>query len=258
MIRAFTESAECARMAASGRPDPLRIPGRRPGWLGGVNLTPYRQRRARLARRRCVFEWLAAAAAGGVAVLAVIGWQAFERTRIDARRAAVERTLAQLAAPLAEHAALLRDQDERRKGAAQAVALSAPLQHLRDLLDALSFEPGDGVVLQQLRHREHETALLATSAGSVGSAGSAASEWLARLVAIRGVKGSEVSDLHRANATPAANASASAAHAADAAGLRSAPSGSGPIEFGARLLWTDPPQKTARRPSDTQPSRGAQ
>ena len=61
------------------------------------------------------------------------------------------------------------------KRAARAASLSEPLTHLLDLLEALSFEPGDGVVLQQLRQREHETELLATSRGHLASA-----EWLKR------------------------------------------------------------------------------
>ena len=159
-------------------------------WLGGFNLLPYRQRNARLARRRRLLEWFAAALAGFAAVFALIGWQAFERARLDAQRESIEQSLAQLAEPLAEHARLLRVQDEQRKGVARAMNLSEPLTHLRDLLDALSFEPGDGVVLQQMRQREHETELLATSRGHIASA-----EWLKRLSAIRGVKGAEVSDL---------------------------------------------------------------
>jgi type IV pilus assembly protein PilN len=140
-------------------------------WLGGFNLLPYRQRNARLLHRQRLLEWLAAALAGFAAVLALIGWQAFERSRLDAQRASIEQSLTHLAVPLAEHARLLRAQDEQRKGAARAMNLSEPLMHLRDLLDALSFEPGDGVVLQQLRHREHETELFATSRGHIASAG---------------------------------------------------------------------------------------
>ena len=60
-------------------------------WLGGFNLLPYRQRNARLARRRRVREWIAAALAGCGAVLALAGWQAFERARLDAQRASIER-----------------------------------------------------------------------------------------------------------------------------------------------------------------------
>ena len=175
-------------------------------WLGGFNLLPYRQRNARLARRRRVLEWLVAALAGCAAVLALAGWQAFEKARLDAQRASIEHTLTGLTAPLAEHATLLRAQDELRKHAARAASLSEPLTHLLDLLDALSFEPGDGVVLRQLRQREHETELLATSRGHIASA-----EWLKRLSAIRGVKGAEMSDLHRptTRGTAAAEASVS-------------------------------------------------
>ncbi|SOE62382.1 type IV pilus assembly protein PilN [Burkholderia sp. OK233] len=197
--------------------------------LGGFNLLPYRQRNARLARRRRLLEWFAAALAGFAAVFALVGWQAFERARLDARRASIEQSLAQLAMPLAEHARLLRVQDEQRKGVARAMTLSEPLTHLRDLLDALSFEPGDGVVLQQMWQREHETELLATSRGHIASA-----EWLKRLSAIRGVKGAEVSDLHRSTPRSGSVAAASA---------------TGPIEFGAHLRWGDPPKKTAHTSS---------
>lgn len=194
-------------------------------WLGGFNLLPYRQRNARLARRRCLLEWIAAALAGCAAVLALAGWQVFERARLDAQRASVEQSLTQLTGPLSEHAKLLQAQDEQRKGAARAITLSEPLTHVRDLLDALSFEPGDGVVLQQLRQREHETELLATSHAHLASA-----DWLKRLSAIRGVKGAEVSDLRRSASRNGAAATASE---------------TGAVEFAARLRWDDPLEKTA-------------
>jgi type IV pilus assembly protein PilN len=161
-------------------------------WLGGFNLLPYRQRNARLARQARVREWIAAALAGCAAILALAAWQAFDKARLDAYRASFEQSLMQLSAPLAEHAKLLRTQDEQRNNAARAASLSEPLQHLLDLLEALSFEPGDGVVLRQLRQREHETELLATSRSHLASA-----EWLKRLSAIRGVKGAQMNDLHR-------------------------------------------------------------
>lgn len=195
-------------------------------WLGGFNLLPYRQRNARLARRRRVREWVAAAFAGAAAVLALAGWQAFEKTRLDAQRASIERSLARLAVPLAEHAALLRAQDESHKNAARAASLSRPLTHLLDLLEALSFEPGDGVVLRQLRQREHETELLATSRGHLASA-----DWLKRLSAIPGVLGVEMNDLHRPTTRGSAPADESA---------------SGPVDFGAHLRWDEPAPKAAR------------
>ncbi len=212
-------------------------------WLGGFNLLPYRQRNARLARRRCVLECVAAAFAGCAAVLALAGWQAFEKARLDAQRVSIEQSLAQLTVPLAEHAGLLLAQDKQRTGAARAKALSEPLTHLRDLLDALSFEPGDSVVLQQLRQREHETELLATSRGHLASA-----EWLKRLSAIRGVKGAEVSDLHRSASRGSAVAGTGA---------------TGQIEFGALLRWDDTARQTAhvagsaaQRPVKSEQSRG--
>lgn len=214
-----------SRLLSSKTSPPTRkMPFAKP-WLGGFNLLPYRQRNARLARRRCLREWLAAALAGAAAVLGLAAWQAFEKTRIDTERTSIERSLTQMAVPLAEHAKLTRAQDQQRKDMARAVSLSEPLTHLRDLLDALSFEPGDGVVLRQLRQREHDTELLATSRGHLASA-----EWLKRLSAIRGVKGAEMSDLHR----PVSRGHASADESV-----------SGPIEFGARLRWDDPVPKAA-------------
>lgn len=212
--------------------------------LGGFNLLPYRQRDARLARRRRVLEWIAAVCAGFAAVFVLVAWQAIGRARLEAQRVSAEHTLTHLSAPLAEHATLLRTQDEQRQNVARAKSLSDPLTHLRDLLDALSFDPGDGVVLQQLRQREDETELLATSRGHLASA-----EWLKRLSAIRGVKGAEVSDLHRSVPRGGALAPASVA---------------GPIEFGAHLRWNEPAQKVARlagsttqRPMKSEQSRGA-
>jgi type IV pilus assembly protein PilN len=118
--------------------------------------------------------------------------------------------------------------------------LSDPLTYLRDLLDALSFEPGDGVVLQQLRQREYDTELLATSSGHLASA-----EWLKRLSAIRGVTAAEVSDLHRSTLRGSASAAAGA---------------NAPIEFGAHLRWNGALQKTdkpAPRPVKSEQSGGA-
>ncbi|MGF6774536.1 Tfp pilus assembly protein PilN [Paraburkholderia sp. GAS199] len=168
--------------------------------------------------------------------------------RLDSQRVEVERILSTLSAPLAEHASLLHAQDERRKAVASATRLSAPLVHLRDLLDALSFEPNDGVVLQQLRQRIGETELLATSRGDLASA-----DWLKRLSAIRGVKGADVDDLHRATPHGGASAIAGAMNATSA------------MEFAARLRWDGPPashndhtpRSTAPAPHKSEQSGGA-
>ena len=140
-----------------------------------------------------MLEWGVAAIAGCVGVLFFAGWQAWEKARLDTQRATLDRSLQTWSTRLAEHAALLQARDEQRKGAALAMTLSEPLTHLRDLLDMLSFEPGDGVVLQQLHQREYDTDLLATSQTHAASA-----EWLKRVSALRGVKGADVSDLHPA------------------------------------------------------------
>ncbi|WP_085489252.1 fimbrial assembly protein [Paraburkholderia susongensis] len=191
-------------------------------WLGGFNLLPYRQRNARLARRRCQRDWLVAACVGAAGVLVLAGWQAFDKMRLDARRVSAEQALTQLGAPLAEHTKLLRAQDDLRKNAARATSLSAPLTHVLDLLEALSFEPGDGVVLRQLRQREYETELRATSRSHIASA-----EWLKRVGAVHGVRGAEMRDLHR----PAARGGAADKTA------------NAPVEFDARLRWDEPPPK---------------
>ncbi|WP_144151179.1 fimbrial assembly protein [Paraburkholderia sp. BCC1885] len=222
-----------ARMSAAGRPV----------WIGGFNLLPHRQRNARLARRRCLIEWLAAVLVGCAAVLTIVGWQAFERTRLDAQRAATERELASLAAPLAEQARLRRDAEEQGKRAARAVVLTEPLTRLLDLLDMLSRVPADGVVLQQLKQHAHETELLATSTDPVAS-----SLWLKQLSTIRGVRSSEVADLH-----PLAQVGRAASAVAG-----------GPVEFVARLQWGEATKDAGQlsatasaRPPASDKSRGA-
>lgn len=187
-------------------------------WIGGFNLLPYRRSNARRARRRCLIEWLVAALFGCAALLGTVGWQAFERARLDTQRTSSERVLAQLTAPLAEHARLSHDMDERGKRATRAVALARPLTRLLDLLDTLSGMPAEGAVLQQLRQRIHETELLATSNDPVASA-----VWLKQLSTVRGVISSEVTDLH-----PLARAG----HGAQAGGADA-------LEFAARLRWDE-------------------
>ena len=165
------------------------------------------------------------ACVGVAGVLLVAAWQTFVAAQLDARRAADGHALTRLAAPLAEHAKLSQAEQERSKNAARAASLATPLAHLRDLLEALSFEPGDGVVLRQLRQREYETELRATSSGHIASA-----LWLKRLGAIDGVQGAEMRDLHR----PAGKAGASTEQSIG-----------GAVEFDARLRWGDPPSKVA-------------
>jgi Tfp pilus assembly protein PilN len=157
---------------------------------------------------------------GGVAVLVLAGWQAFDSARLDAERVSVGRSLAQLKAPLAEHSRLVREADDRRARAALSEALSAPLIPLLDLVGVLSDESTDGVVLLELRHRAHETELRGTAKDH-----SASAEWLKELAAVRGAKGSELGELHRTVATGS---------------RRDAPPTDREVDFTARLRWTDP------------------
>jgi type IV pilus assembly protein PilN len=96
-------------------------------------------------------------------------------------------------------------------------ALAKPLVHLLDLVDALSRESSDAVVVKQLRHRERDTELLAMSADHAASA-----PWLNRLAALRGVRDSDLSDRR------------SAASATDSPAA---------IEVTAHLKWDGPPEK---------------
>ncbi|MBN3755078.1 fimbrial assembly protein [Paraburkholderia sp. Tr-20389] len=159
----------------------------------GFNLLPHRQRDARLARRRRYIEWTGAALCGCVAVALLTTWQAFERSRLDSERSAVGRELAALASPLAEHGRLTEEARNERLQNERAAALSEPLVHLLDLLDALSQESSASVVVRQLRHRERDTELLAASSDHAASAA-----WLNRLAALKGVKDSDLGDVHRA------------------------------------------------------------
>ncbi|WP_329958910.1 fimbrial assembly protein [Paraburkholderia sejongensis] len=194
--------------------------------MGGFNLLPYRQRNARLARRRCLRDWGVAAGVGAAAVLALAGWQSLAKARLEARRESIEQALTLLAAPLAEHTRLQRARDEQRANAARAAVVGVPLAQLRALLDALSYEPGDGVVLRQFRQREHETELLASSGSHLASA-----EWLKRLAAIRGVEGAQMRELRQ----PVARGGAATAQAPGAL-----------VEFDAKLTWSGPPAQGAR------------
>ncbi|MFC0402185.1 fimbrial assembly protein [Paraburkholderia rhizosphaerae] len=199
----------------------------RPVWIGGFNLLPHRQRAARRQQRRRVIDALAAVALGCIAVLALAVWQTVDRARLDAQRVSFERSLAQLAAPLAEHARLTRDIHDARTRAAHAATFSEPLAQLAALLDELAAEPRERVLVRQLRHRDHETELFALAADHAAPA-----SWVKRLGAIRGVKDADVKDLRRA--TPARGAVENASDA---------------IGFSARLYWNSSRELAARRPA---------
>ncbi|MGF6758458.1 Tfp pilus assembly protein PilN [Paraburkholderia sp. GAS42] len=208
-----------------------RHPVARRGKPGGFNLLPYRERDRRRARQRCVLEWIGAAFVGGIAVLILAGWQAFQGARLEAERATIEHSLAQFAAPLAEQATLLRDAKEREARAAQAGVSSASLTHLLALMEALSEDDAadsGGVVLQEMRHRPHETEFRAMAGDHVAPAA-----WLKRLAAVPGAGNVEMSELHRTQPGIAQPASSPAR---------------GQVEFAARLRWAGTSDEPKRPP----------
>ncbi|GAB7521864.1 fimbrial assembly protein [Paraburkholderia sp. 2C] len=210
----------------------------RPVRAGGFNLLPHRQFAARRERRRRIVEVLAALVVGCIAVLMLAAWQAVERVRLDGQRVSLERSLAQLSAPLAEHKRLARAAEDMRTRAAHAAMRSEPLVHLLSLLDALGRESDDKVVLQQLRQRERETELLASARDHAVPA-----SWVKRLAAIHGVKDAEVKEQRRATVP---------AHG-------DVQNASGEIEFSARLYWAGAHEPAARgnAPAAARPVRGA-
>jgi len=195
--------------------------------MGGFNLLPYRQRDARLARRRCAMEWFGAAMAGALAVLAFAGSQWFVGAQLDAQRASIGRSLAELATPLAEHARLVQADADRRARAILAETISLPLVHLLDLLDVLSGESANGVVVQELRHRPEETQVRATATDHIASAA-----WLKQLGAVRDATGVAVDELHRTVAGPQGDVSATLAQ----------------VDFAARVRWPVPPTGSRHPP----------
>ena len=195
--------------------------------IQGFNLLPHRQRDVRLARRRRYIEWAGAVLCGCVAVALLMMWQTVERSRTDRERSAVEQQLAVLASPLAEHARLTGEASRERLQNERAATFSEPLVHLLDLLDALSRESSESIVVKQLRHREHESELLAASDDHAASAA-----WLNRLAGLKGVKDSDLSDVHRA--TNVADASTA-------------------FEVTAHLKWDGAPEK-AKAPAATSPN----
>jgi len=161
--------------------------------VGGFNLLPWRGREVRRLRRRRALEWLIAAFVGCACAAPVAGWRVWQRVQADAERRAVERSLAPLRAPLAEHRRLAREADERRRRAALARDRSEPLARLFRLLDGLAAAGVDGVSVDRVVHRARETELHANVGGEAATAA-----WLARLRALPDVDAVSVRELKRA------------------------------------------------------------
>ena len=167
--------------------------------LEGFNLLPYRARRRREARRRRLALLAAASLAGCAAVGAVAGRDAFERARLDERRMALEASLHASAAPIAEHARLVRAEADRRRARDAAQPLAAPRERFLALLEALADAPPQrGVALQRVSQRTSEVELAARAPDS-----QTAAHWLKRLEHVRGVEAVEVTEMKRRADAPA-------------------------------------------------------
>ncbi|MBB3260445.1 type IV pilus assembly protein PilN [Paraburkholderia bannensis] len=186
----------------------------------GFNLLPWRLAAARRLRRRRALEWLAALLIGAALGAAAAGWQAFERTQADARRAQIEQQLAQWGTPLREARRLAREADERHAAWREAQQKAQPLSHFFALIDALARVRTEGVVLDQLIQHADETELQASAADEA-----AAAAWLERLHALRDIEAVNVRELKREAQTRQTRITSSAA------------AGGAPIHIAARLVW---------------------
>ncbi|MEX3952584.1 fimbrial assembly protein [Paraburkholderia sp. EG287B] len=185
--------------------------------VGGFNLLPWRQRAIR--RRRCwrLLEWGAAALGGCACALGVVLWQRVECSALEARRAALERPLAQWRAPLAEAQRLTRESEARRVGERLARQHARATARFFALADALASDALPGVGLQQLAQFADETDLQASAADE-----SAAAAWLGRLRSLPDVEAVSVRELKRG---------------APAGAARERASDGEPIRVAAHLVW---------------------
>ncbi|QGZ62522.1 PilN domain-containing protein [Paraburkholderia acidisoli] len=190
------------------------MPRRAPG---GFNLLPWRPHAIRRLRRLRALEWLAAALAGGVCALGVLGWQAFDRHAVDTQRAALERSLAQSRTPLAEAARLARESEARRAAEQLARQHARASTRFLALGEALARDVPPGVVLQQLTQSADETDLEASAADEA-----AAAAWLGSLRALPEVEAVSVRELKRGTRASAPRAASQSAE---------------PIRVAAHLVW---------------------
>ncbi|KND61025.1 Type IV pilus biogeneis protein PilN [Candidatus Burkholderia verschuerenii] len=165
----------------------------KPVFPDDFNLLPYRYKKRRALRQRRLAVLIAASVAGGAALGAVVGWDAFERARLDAERATLETSLRASNAQVDEHARLTRAEAERRRARQQAQPLAAPRDRFLALLHALADTPPErGIALQRVSQRTDEVELAAFAPDSPSAA-----RWLKRLEDVAGVQSVEVIEMKR-------------------------------------------------------------
>jgi len=170
---------EQAAWTYATEPDPLR----------GFDTLPPRTERARTASHRHRIECAAAMIVG---VVAAIGCAVFGTTgeQTGARRAILERELAELSSPLAEAARLERAGEASRANAAVAAALARPYGELRALLETLGREAHAEVAVTRLRQTPEGIELRILGADSAACA-----SWVARLARVQQWRKAQIVDL---------------------------------------------------------------
>jgi len=207
----------------------MNAPGATHPSADGFNLLPWRAHAIAQARRRRFAEWGAALLLGLACAAIPMGWQIVQQRRLDVARARIERSLAQLRAPLAEYSRLQRDATTRQQRSDTAAMQSRPLTRLLDLFDTLGAARTPGIALQQITHDAQETTLRATVDDEAS-----ADAWLAQLRTVRNAQGVSVPELKRVTPAPRANApdapASSARHATSA-------QENAPLQMTVHLLW---------------------
>jgi Tfp pilus assembly protein PilN len=141
----------------------------------GFDASPPRARVVRVASHRHLIECAAAMIVG---VSAAIGCAAFGPSgeHAGARRAILERELAELSSPLAELARLERAGEASRASAALAAAQARPYAEFRALLETLGREAHMDVAVTRLRQTPEGIEMRILGANSAACA-----SWVARL-----------------------------------------------------------------------------
>ncbi|WP_296659047.1 hypothetical protein [Paraburkholderia sp.] len=158
----------------------------------GFNLLPWRRREIQRLRRRRLIEWGAALMLGCALSAPLMGWQMWQRSRVEAHRLVVEQSMAPLLAPYAEAQHLASEAAARQITERLTEQRGKPLTRMVALLDALGSAGTAGVVLHQIEHRGDETHLHAALASE-----NVIADWLKRLRQVPDVESVNVREFKR-------------------------------------------------------------
>ncbi|CCD39583.1 unnamed protein product [Candidatus Paraburkholderia kirkii UZHbot1] len=153
---------------------------------------------------------------------------------------ALEASLHASAAPIAEHARLVRAEAERRRARDAAQPLAAPRERFLALLEALADAPPQrGVALQRVSQRTNEVELAALAPDS-----QTAAYWLKWLEHVRGVETVEVTEMKRRAGAPTRGKRSTSTLADEC---------SGHYEFIALVRYAADPSRDASAASEKRP-----